>query len=502
MSKQWLELRKDWDYKKLGKWLLIRSVFVSGRALGWLVRETIKGVPVAIELLAQGTEKVALVLTKVTPSIRKWAVLSQVWVDEVFAVPDRGIQRILKEVDAIPYGGRYIEVKDDEGYPLTRIEQVESLEGWQISVEDVPKAIANYDGSVLIACRPGAGKTTTMLSSVENAGDADFWIFDGKGSAWNGREKNPERYFLCNHPNLIPRAVEAFNHLVTVEMKGRQDTRLANGGTHPTKPRRIIVVCDEFNNIVTFAQMAKLADELCNLVTLIINLGREDLVNWWGVAQTHLVGEINLSTGVQKGLAFVCQGRDTQYQSIEGALSDRNIVANPDERKRLQQQLAYYAQNEPDQSQPICFTTIGGKRLVKLPKLSPSQNGLTPVSIQSQAVPPNGYTQMPNGLVYNHTESHNGHNPVLTAVQPSLEKTPQDPPGLTENQGFQLSETGFSGTAGSAEIALLEGILGILTDPNGSRDKAAKWIKENYSMGYQRARAIVDSVADRMGGQT
>ncbi|AFZ22254.1 hypothetical protein [Allocoleopsis franciscana] len=88
----------------------------------------------------------------------------------------------------------------------------------------------------------------------------------------------------------------------------------------------------------------------------------------------------------------MCQGRDTQYQSIEGALCDCTIVVNPDERKRK------------DASRP--------------------------------------------------------------------------PPGLTENQGFQPSETGFSGTAGSAEIALQEGILGILTDPNGSRDKAAKWVKE------------------------
>lgn len=501
MSKKWLALQNNWNYKKLGKWLLIRSVFVSGRAIGYLVRETIKGIPEALRITAWTVEKVSIGLTKITPVIQKWATLSQVWVDNIFAVPDRGIQRILKEVDAIPYGGRYQEI-EDEDYPLTQIQQVETLDGWQISVEDITKAIADYDGSVLIACRSGAGKTTTIQSAIAHAGDCDFWIFDGKGSCFNGLEKNPGRYFLCNHPDLIEPAVEALEHLVTVVMKGRQDTRLANGGTHPSKPRRIIIICDEFNNIVTFAEMVKLHNDLCNLVTLLINMGREDLMNWWGVAQTHLVGEVNLSTGVQKSLAFVCQGRDTQYQSIEGALCDRNIVANPDERKRLQQQLAYYAQNEPDQSQPICFTTIGGKRLVKLPKLSPSQNGLTPVSIQSQAVPPNGYTQMPNGLVYNPTESHNGHNPVLTAVQPSLEKTPQDPLGLTENQGFQPSETGFSGTAGSAEIALLEGILGILTDPNGSRDKAAKWVKENYSMGYQRARAIVDSVADRMGGQT
>jgi hypothetical protein len=498
MSKKWLTLQNNWDYKKLGKWLLIRSVFVSGRALGYLVRETIKGFPEALRIIAWTTEKVAVGLTKVAPVIQKWSVLAQVWVDDIFAVPDRGIQRLLKEVDAIPYGGRYEEFDDDD-VALTRIEQVELLDGWQMPTEDITKGIANYDGSVLLACRSGAGKTTTIQSAIAHAGDCDFWIFDGKGSTFNGLEKNPDRYFLCNHPNLIPRAVEAFEHLITVVMKGRQDTRLANGGTHPSKPRRIIVICDEFNNIVTFAEMVKLHNDLCNLVTLLINMGREDLMNWWGVAQTHLVGEINLSTGVQKSLAFVCQGRDTQYQSIEGALCDRNIVPNAEERKRLQQQLAYYAQTEQDQSQPICFTSIGGKRLVKLPRMGQPQHSLAPVATQSQESQLKVVHEVSGNPLCNSEQSHNGHNPVLTAVQSSSAKTAEDSPGLTQNQGFQPSETSLLETPGGAEIALLELILGKLA-AGDSADKVAKFLKENHSMGYARARALVDTAVRLLRG--
>lgn len=43
-----------------------------------------------------------------------------------------------------------------------------------------------------------------------------------------------------------------------------------------------------------------------------------------------------------------------------------------------------------------------------------------------------------------------------------------------------------------AEIALLEGILSRL-DSGDSADKVAKWVKENFSMGYPRARAMVDT---------
>lgn len=43
-----------------------------------------------------------------------------------------------------------------------------------------------------------------------------------------------------------------------------------------------------------------------------------------------------------------------------------------------------------------------------------------------------------------------------------------------------------------AEIALLEGILSRLKGGD-SADKVAKWLKENYSMGYSRARSLVDT---------
>jgi hypothetical protein len=86
----------------------------------------------------------------------------------------------------------------------------------------------------------------------------------------------------------------------------------------------------------------------------------------------------------------------------------------------------------------------------------------------------------------------------LTAVQPSIEKTAENAPRPTENQGFQLLETDFSGTVGGGEIALLEGILSRLRGGD-SADKVAKWVKDNYSVGYARARALVDTALRLLG---
>jgi hypothetical protein len=439
MAKHWLTLERDLKLRKLLKLSVMRLGIESSRGILWLVRATAQGAP---ELLKEGVsliELASLLVVKVAPKVKTRIEKLQNGIDQVFFRIDRILKDLSKTIAAVPVGGYYFDLDDQTEPSLTQSTQPEAID-YQLPTEDIPKAIALYDGSVLLACRSGAGKTTTILSAIAHAGDADIWIFDGKGSAWGGRERNPERYFLCNHPDLIPSALEAAKHLVGVEMKNRQDARRANGGTHPTQPRRIIVIWDEFNNIVTFAQMVRLADELCNQVTLLVNMGREDLINDWIVAQTHLVGEINLSTGVQKSLAFVCQGRDTQYQSIEGALMDRNIISNPDERKRLQTQLAHYAQFSPDQSQPICFTTIGGKRLVKLPRRDGGHQP-SPSVIQPVVYNPNSLT----GTYYANSNGLPKISPEATVSQgfqplEGLQTGVIDPLETLENQGFQPSK--------------------------------------------------------------
>jgi hypothetical protein len=383
--------------------------------------------------------------------IREWLLI----ISEVAHASFRGIDnlgRLYSHLIVKPFDALIWEETGDD----TKVLAEQSV----IPVENIAHAIASYDGSVLLACRSGAGKSTTILDAIAQAqalGDCDFWIFDGKGSAWGGLEKGSQ-YFLCNHYDLIEPAVQALNNLVSITMKSRQDARLANGGKHPKKPRRVVVILDEFNNIVTFAEMVKLQDNLCNLVTLLINMGREDLINSWLVAQTHLVGEINLSTGVQKSLAFVCQGRDTQYQSIEAALGDRNIVSNPNERQRLAQQLESYQSREKNQKIPICFTTIGGKRLVKLPVVDESKRVINAPSTDDAET-------------------------VEVFSEPSLEE---------EFQEFQTSSTR---TPTAPELALLVQILGAIGEGRSDDWIAKQIIPGSYYPAKQRAAEVRKLVA-------
>lgn len=415
MAKRWLSIRSDWTFKRSLKLIGYRLAIHSVRGvLGGV--NCVVHTPIAIVRVIGWTgTKLGKAASTFFPHVEKLALIAHAYVDDSFAKSDKVIGYALEEINALPWGGKFIDYAELEpaDEALTQDETIQT-----IADEDIAKSIALYDGSILLACRSGAGKTTTMHTSMNYAGDADFWIIDGKGSAWLGHEKNPERYFLCNHPSLIPKAIEALTYIVTVEMRRRQDIRLANGGNHPIKPRRIVIVCDEFNNVVTFADMVKLGDELCNLVTLIINMGREDLVNWWGVGQSHLVKELKLSTGTQKNLAFVCQGRNYDYQSIEGAIGDYNLVPNAKERKRLQMQLDVYLQSENDHSLPICFTTIGGKRIVKLP--SAKQGHGTSTNVTNASV--SDSTLLPSNF-----QDANRHVPVLAS-------------GSTNFQGFEVTE--------------------------------------------------------------
>jgi hypothetical protein len=234
MSKRWLAIRSDWTFKRSVKLMGYRLAIHSLRgALG--IANCIAHTPIAIvRVLAWTGGRVGKASATFFPKVEKFTLLLHVCVDDAFSKPDYFIKRTLEEVNALPWGGRFIDYAELEAVneALTQSEPVQT-----ITNEDIAKSIALYDGSVLLACRSGAGKTTTIHSAMRYAGDADFWIFDGKGSAWMGHEKNSERYFLCNHPSLIPKAIEALTHLVTKEMKDRQDIRLANGGKHPIKPR-------------------------------------------------------------------------------------------------------------------------------------------------------------------------------------------------------------------------------------------------------------------------
>jgi DNA polymerase III delta prime subunit len=466
MARQWLELRKDWNYPKLAKWLLVRSLFVSGRALGWLTRETIKGFPVAVELLSLAVEKVALALTKITPGIRKWAVLSQVWLDDAFAVPDRGVKRILDIIDAQPFGGLYFDLEGSEDEP----------KALPVSLEDI-KPITNIREAtkgrhLIILGDTGTGKTTTaQYVAVEN-------------SVLSNTKVNVRVYDCEGMFKLLPgwELVGAGEDFDAINESMSQDleelSQFFQSGQPEAKEPTHIYIGEEFPDIT---DQCKVAPQWCDRHS---RRGRK--------AGRFLI----LISQYDQIAAFGFEGKS-------GLMKNFRVLRLGEFALTRAKQLKSKAIEEwLKQSKSHCLL---GDEPLKLPAyeemvraVSTFSLGFNSVSHQSHQSESRVVQQASSSPLYNPIQSHNGHNPVLTAVQPSIEKTAENAPRTTENQGFQLLETDFSGTAGGGEIALLEGILSRLRGGD-SADKVAKWVKDNYSVGYARARALVDTALRLLG---
>jgi hypothetical protein len=89
---------------------------------------------------------------------------------------------------------------------------------------------------------------------------------------------------------------------------------------------------------------------------------------------------------------------------------------------------------------------------------------------------------------------NDGLDQVSTDLQGQFLKTGDTTPETTENQGFQPPETSFSSTSGSAEIALLEGILGAFAEGKSDDWVAKHLVMPAASCGYPKARERVEKM--------
>lgn len=255
-----------------------------------------------------------------------------------------------------------------------------------IPIRDLSPEIARYRGHVLIASRTRSGKTTTVQAAIHQAhalyqGQADFYIFDPKGAAWCGLEQG-KGYIFCNTPSHIPTVLYALQGLIQM-MQARQETRKNNGGHYApgSEPRPVIIAIDEFNTLLSLAreyddgfppkENPRTQVKLQRYVERFIFQGAEDLVQLWLMAQTTRVDKLGLDTSVQDNMAYFAQARNGDWQSVEDAITNNYVVSNAAERKRLWELLNVY-RADPSQNLeiPLCFTTLGGNQLCKLPDLS------------------------------------------------------------------------------------------------------------------------------------
>lgn len=248
---------------------------------------------------------------------------------------------------------------------------------------DLGALIANYDGHLMLACRTGAGKTTTVLSALEqihrqHEGRAIVKVVDPKQSSWAGLEKVPGR---VRYPNLRdPRSAELFLTALreaSDELDTRsQERRAAREAGEPYDPEPYYLVIDEENILLALAEQydtegydgPKILPRIKSNLNALVLAGREDRVYLWIVGQSHLCQDAGFNGAVRDSFAVLCQGRAGNFQSIERAIGDSYLIPAKSERDRLQAKLTELRAVAGDR--PIAFCSIGGYHLGLVPDLS------------------------------------------------------------------------------------------------------------------------------------
>lgn len=269
---------------------------------------------------------------------------------------------------------------DDRVLPVTRISSPNRADDPIIEIAAL--------GHKLLPCSTQSGKTTTIKAAMLEAykaenGEVDFFILDAKGSGFLGIENNPSRYLLVEDESDVDKAVEFINR-ISKARKSRMRERQALGGrwTPETKPRRIILILEEFNNVIGFADnfdrlnndkedKAKRAELLGTTVTNLLNLASEDMIHLWITGQSHRVGAIKLNTDTQDNLDFFCQGKNGNYQSITRAIAGRYaLVRGKKHQDQLLEELNKAIEVAEIEERPVIFSTMGGYKIRVVKDLS------------------------------------------------------------------------------------------------------------------------------------
>lgn len=230
-----------------------------------------------------------------------------------------------------------------------------------LPVEDLARAIASYELHILMACSTGSGKTTTINRALQLIDpSSQVHLFDPKNSKFGGLEKTPNycRVTKDNATDMIDRLQKIYE-----ELEWRQENR-------DQRFDPLYVIFDEFNSLLGFVKK-DLRETFLDLIKALINMGREDKVRVWIVGQSHLAQNIGIDRNLQKNFALIAQGRNGDFESIEGILNDAIAIPNQDTRKELNAQLKWHINQNPGSGVPVAYCGIGGKKLMQVADYEP-----------------------------------------------------------------------------------------------------------------------------------
>ncbi len=376
-------------------------------------------------------------------------------------------------------------------------------------------AIAHDLRHWLLASLTRSGKTWLLRAAIlrtHHHHQADFRIIDVKDSHFCGIETDPNRYLNCTELYQIRHVVSRLEAINT-ERKTRAKLRKQHGGHLPDHIRPLIVILDEFNNLLRLAkrfdQLVRIRTQkhaqesgldqpepshqllIASFVEDLIFQGAEDRIFVWIAAQSLYVKQICLDTSVQDSLSFAALARRQEYDSIETAYQRADVMGNEGDRDRIRQGIASYQvavqEGLENPEIPIAYTSLNGHQIIRLPNyqwavsqvLAPPQTcqSETPIletpeprprDISSVSVPPCAPVSKPF--------------PILPAAAPPCAppEPPSEPPlTLTHDQRDQ--------------------ILSLLDQNISQRRIIAQvfQIKPGGSSKYQAARAAVQLLASQ-----
>lgn len=456
MAKQWLALERDLKIRQLLKLATIRLSIESGRGILWLVRATVQGGPELAKEAISLIELGSLLVVKVAPRVKGAIVKVQDRIDLSFTKIDAVLKDLSRAVGAIPYGGHFIDADAEDSDATVTAATIDE------PVTNIREATKGRH--LIILGDTGTGKTTTaQYVAVENslAGGVQVKVYDCEGMF-----KTLPGWELIGAGEDF----DAINASMAADLQALSEF-FASGQPEAKEPSHILIGEE-------FPDLADQCDNASSWVDRHSRRGRKAGRFLILLSQYDQIGAFGLEgkSGLLKNFRIIRLG--------EFAIAHAKRLKNPALVKWLEQSKSHCLLNDSPLQLPPYEEMV---RVINQFSLS-----LTSVSYQSRQLQPTVIQNPVHGSMYNRMESYNGHSPVLTAVQSNFAETSENAPIPTENQGFQSSETGFAGTTKNAEIALLEGILSRLNSGD-SADKVAKWVKENFSMGYPRARAMVDS---------
>jgi hypothetical protein len=427
-------------------------------------------------------------------------------IPELEALLDAGVT--VRQIGAIIAISRQFQRPTRE---VQALETERAIQAKRLPELDLAEAIAHDLRHWLLASLTRSGKTWLLRAAIlrtHHHHQADFRIIDVKDSHFCGIETDPNRYLNCTELYQIRHVVSRLE-AINAERKTRAKLRKQHGGHLPDHIRPLIVILDEFNNLLRLAkrfdQLVRIRTQkhaqesgldqpepshqllIASFVEDLIFQGAEDRIFVWIAAQSLYVKQICLDTSVQDSLSFVALARRQEYDSIETAYQRADVMGNEGDRDRIRQGISAYQTavqegiENPDI--PIAYTSLNGHQIIRLPNyqwavsqvLAPPQNRQSETltfgtpeqprdSVSSVSAPPCAPISEPF--------------PILPAAAPPC-APPEPPLSLTRDQRDQ--------------------ILSLLDQGISQRRIIAQvfQIKPGGSSKYQAARATVQLLASQ-----